>query len=302
MIEDREYMREGGGHRQAMSLTVILIITLVVVFALQCINDVYLRTFLEHHLALTAFCLGKGWLWQLFTFQFLHAELTHIIFNLIAIWLFGRFCENVLGKSRFLVAYFGCGAVGGVLQGTLMLAFPNHFPPFVVGASAGASGLLAIWAMLLQSQEVRVNFILPMRAIVLLYISLGIALFFTLVPSYKGGPYAHAAHLGGMLAGIAWVKLGWHHDYIRLPWEKLLDAWRERRARRPVRLPPGLGNATAAAAARSRKENAEKSGPTEFISKEVDPILDKIAAKGIHSLTDEEKKILASARSRMERR
>jgi hypothetical protein len=107
-----------------------------------------------------------------------------------------------------------------------------------------------------------------------------------------------------MLAGMAWVKLGWHRDYIRLPWEKWLDAWRERRARRPIRMPRGLSSvAAAAAAARSKKQNAEKpSGPTEFISKEVDPILDKIAAKGIHSLTDEEKKILASARSRMERR
>ncbi|HKX60570.1 MAG TPA: rhomboid family intramembrane serine protease [Verrucomicrobiae bacterium] len=301
MIGDRDYMREGR-YRAPMSLTAILTITLVVVFALQCINDVYLRGIFEYWLALTPYCLSRGWVWQLFTFQFLHGDLLHIVFNLIAFWWLGRFCENVLGKSRFLVAYFGCGAAGGVLQGLLMLAFPLHFGSHVVGASAGVSGLLAIFALLLQGQEVRFNFVLPMRAIVLLYISLGIALFFTLVPSGRGGLYAHAAHLGGMLAGIAWVKLGWHHDYIRLPWEKWLDAWRERRARRPVRLPHGLGNATAAAAARSRKESAERSGPTEFISKEVDPILDKISAHGIQSLTERERKILEAARAKMAKR
>jgi membrane associated rhomboid family serine protease len=279
-------------------------ITLIVVFALQCINDVYLRSLLHEKLALTDACFRRGWLWQLITFQFLHGGLFHLIFNLIVFWWAGPFCENVLGKSRFLVAYFGSGVAGGILQGLLMVAFPDHFGSYTVGASAGVSGLLAIFCLLIKDQQIRFNFILPMRAIVLLYISLGIALFFTLVPSGRGGYTAHAAHLGGLLAGMAWIKLGWHRDYIRLPWESWLEAWRERRARRPIRMPRGLSNVTAAAAAaRSRKQAAEKSsGPTEFISKEVDPILDKIAAKGIHSLTDEEKKILASARSRMERR
>jgi|RhiMethySRZTD1v2_1073278.scaffolds.fasta_scaffold642555_2 membrane associated rhomboid family serine protease len=300
MIGDREYMREGR-YRQPMSLTVILMIVLVVVFALQSIDNAYFKNFFTSTLALTPACFRNGWVWQLLTFQFLHGGLLHILFNLLVLWWVGRFCESVLGKSRFLLAYFGSGVIGGILQGLLMLA-SYKYGLFTVGASAGIAGLVAIYCMLRPHDTIVLFFILPVRAMVLLYGSLAIALFFTLVPSTLGGFGAHAAHLGGLLAGIAWVKLGWHHDYIRLPWEKWLDAWRERRARRPVRLPQGLGNATAAAAARSRKENAEKSGPTEFISKEVDPILDKIAAKGIHSLTDEEKRILASARSRMERR
>ena len=61
---------------------------------------------------------------------------------------------------------------------------------------------------------------------------------------------------------------------------------------------PFSGRRAANAAARAR---AERNTNTEFISKEVDPILDKIAAQGIHSLTDEEKKILEAARSRMDR-
>ena len=300
MIGDREYMREGR-YRQPMSLTVILMIVLVVVFALQSIDNAYFKNFFTSTLALTPACFRNGWVWQLLTFQFLHGGLLHILFNLLVLWWVGRFCESVLGKSRFLLAYFGSGVIGGILQGLLMLA-SYKYGLFTVGASAGIAGLVAIYCMLRPHDTIVLFFILPVRAMVLLYGSLAIALFFTLVPSTLGGFGAHAAHLGGLLAGIAWVKLGWHHDYIRLPWEKWLDAWRERRARRPVRLPQGLGNATAAAAARSQKENAEKSGPTEFISKEVDPILDKIAAKGIHSLTDEEKRILASARSRMERR
>ena len=302
MISDREYMRERR-YRSPMSLTAILTIVLVVVFALQCISDVYFQKFFYEELALTNACFRRGWLWQLITFQFLHGGLLHIIFNLVVFWWTGPFCERVLGKSRFLTLYFGSGVAGGVLQGLLMVAFPGHYGFFTVGASAGVSGLLAVFCLLMRDQQILFNFILPMQAIVLLYISLGIALFFTLVPSALGGCEAHAAHLGGLLTGIAWFKLGWHRDFVRLPWENWLAAWRERRARRPIRMPRSGVAGPSPAAPRSRKQAAEQPiGPTEFISKEVDPILDKIAAHGIHSLTDEEKKILASARSRMERR
>ena len=134
------------------------------------------------------------------------------------------------------------------------------------------------------------------------------SLFFTLVPSPSEG-VAHAAHLGGLLAGVAWVKLGWHHDYNRLPWERWLDAWQVRRSRRPVRLPRPSAVMASAISKRvaARKEtrasgSSAVTGPTEFISKEVDPILDKIGAHGIHSLTDEEKQVLENARKRIKKR
>jgi membrane associated rhomboid family serine protease len=314
MLEDRDYMR-AGDDRSPMTLTLKLTIAMVVVFALQSINSAYLNPANILYLALTPMAMAAGWVWQLVTFQFLHADLIHIILNLISFWFLGRFCEHLLGKQRMAVALIGCGIAGGILQGILMVLFPRHFGPFVVGASAGVSGLLAIFALIARDQQTLFFFLVPMRATVLLYIFGGISLFFTLVPAKEGGCYAHAAHLGGLLAGIAWIKLGWHHDYNRLPWERWMDAWRARRERRTVRLPrpsPAVASASAggktsaarkaAATTSSAAATAGASGPTEFISKEVDPILDKIAAHGLHSLTAEEKRILENARTRIEKR
>lgn len=302
MLEDRDYMRSGD-YRAPMTLTVKLTIAMVVFFALQCINDVYLKTPAESWLALTRTGLLHGWLWQLLTFQLLHQDLLHIFFNLLVFWWVGRFCEGVLGKSRFLIALFGCGVAGGLLQGILMILAPQHFGFGVVGASAGVSGLLAIFALLAREQEIRFNFIFPMKAITLLYILLAISFFFTLVPTAREGCVAHAAHLGGLLAGIAWIKLGWHHDYNQPPWERWLEAWKTRQNRQPVKFPRTTPTmATAIRKSQASRHDSKVPGPTEFISKEVDPILDKIAAHGIHSLTDEEKKTLEAARNRIEKR
>ena len=147
MLEDRDYMRAPAGSA-GISVTAMLTIILVVVFALQCINDVYVHTPVEYWLALTPACFLNGWVWQLITFQFLHASLLHLGCNLMVFWWIGHFVERVLGKQRFLVALFGCGAAGGILQALLMILFPNYFGKLVVGASAGVAGLFAIFALL----------------------------------------------------------------------------------------------------------------------------------------------------------
>jgi membrane associated rhomboid family serine protease len=299
-LADRYYMRDGSRHRP-VSATTILMIVLVVVFALQCINDVYLHSPAEFWLALTPGCFRNGRVWQLLTFQFLHFNLWHVAGNLLVLWWAGNFVESVLGKKRFLVALFGCGVVGGILQGLLMTAFPQHFGMMAVGASAGVSGLFAIFALLEKDSEIRLYFMLPVKAIYLLWASLAIALFFTLVPTGREMGVAHAAHLGGLLAGIAWVKLGWHRDFVQLPWEGWLGGrrWRGNRDRNR-----GLIHAKVTKMPKSPLAKGAISADVpeeEFISREVDPILDKISAHGIQSLTDRERQILEKARNKMAR-
>ena len=309
MLENRDYMRTGPdagppfGFRWSASS--VLMVVLVAAYALQCINDVYFRAFAEPLLGLTPQALSSGYVWQLLTFQFLHGNLMHLVCNLIGLWFFGRFAENVLGRSRFCIAYFGAGVLGGILQAALMWLFPFHFPSPAFGASAGVSGVFAIFAMLESHSEIRWNFILPIRALTLLKIYLVVELFFTIVPTWREMGVAHAAHLGGLLAGIAWVKLGWHQDFRPLPWENLLDRLRQwtplpGRSRKrelvkasAVKVPPWL---------RSKPENSTAAPPEEFISREVDPILDKISAHGIQSLTEQERKTLEAARSKMAKR
>lgn len=305
MLENRDYMRSspspGEPWRFRGSASVVLMIVLVVAFAFQCINDVYLRSVVEDRLALTPLALAKGHVWQLLTFQFLHVSLWHLIGNLVGLWFFGRFVEQVLGVSRFLVAYFGAGIVGGLLQCVLMLQFPNHFAPFVFGASAGALGMFAIFAKLEAGSEVRWNFVLPIRVEILLWITAGISLFFTIVPSARGGGVAHAAHLGGLLAGLAWIKLGWHRDFVTLPWEGLFSRWRRWRPLKGRERKRELVRAAVRSESwkRTGAETAPELPTDEFISKEVDPILDKISAHGLQSLTERERKILEAARKKM---
>jgi rhomboid family protein len=300
MLEDRDYMRAKPSHVD-WSVTTVLTVVLVLVFALQCINDVYLRTPAEQWLALTSACFERGWVWQLITFQFLHASLLHIACNLLVFWWVGHFVENVLGKPRFLVAMFGCGVVGGLLQELLMVLFPGQFGGWVVGASAGVAGLFAIFALLEKNSQVLLFFILPVRALTLLWAFGIISLFFTVVPTPREWGLANAAHLGGLLAGIAWVKLGWHRSYVQLPWEGWLDRIRQLgRSRNPQQKQKLVGAyKTQKSLWRSSVGEPEDASTDEFLSSEVDPILDKISAHGIHSLTAREREILEKARKKM---
>jgi membrane associated rhomboid family serine protease len=260
---------------------------------------------LEGWLALTPFALARAYVWQLLTFQFLHVDLWHLLGNLLGLWFFGRFVENVLGTKRFLFAYLGSGVIGGLLQCSLMLIFPNHFLPFVFGASAGVMGIFAIFCRLEAQSVIRWNFILPIRADVLLWITAGVSLFFTLVPSQRGGIYAHAAHLGGILAGMAWVKLGWHRDFATLPWEGLLVRWRRWRPLEGRQRKRQLVRAAKVRTDLWKRETPDASvelPPEEFMSQEVDPILDKMLAHGAQSLTPRELKILEAASKKLEKR
>ncbi len=306
MLENRDYMREssGGSWRFRWSASVMLMVVLTGTFALQCINDVYLESVVERKLALTPLALIAGHVWQFFTFQFLHVGIGHLLGNLLGLWFFGRFVEQVLGTKRFLTAYFMCGVIGGLLQCFLMVLFPGRFAPFVFGASAGVLGMFAVFCRLQADSEVRLYFVLPIRAGILLWIIGGISLFFTLVPSGRGGSSAHAAHLGGILAGLAWVKLGWHQDFMQLPWENWIKRWRSNRSqptqKELIRSAPSRKNSWRKTAAVSPQ--TEDIPPAEFISQEVDPILDKISAHGIHSLTERERQILDAARRKMAKR
>ncbi|HTH46618.1 MAG TPA: rhomboid family intramembrane serine protease [Candidatus Limnocylindria bacterium] len=300
MLADRDYMREPG-RRDPLSVTAKLCLVLAVVFALQCINGAYLHSPVEGWLALTRTGLRHFYLWQILTFQFLHAGFLHLLFNLLTLWWLGRYAEAAIGSRRMLLAFFGTGAVGGLLQGALMLLFPSVFGPMMFGASAGVCGLLAIFARLESESVIQIYGILPIKAWTLLMGLVIVSVFFTIVPVDPG--VAHAAHLGGMLAGLGFVKLGWHHDYIELPWQGLGARIRYLfRRRKPAPVLTPRFTPTPAAAAKQSQPARPVGDDMDYISREVDPILDKIAAQGIQSLTAREKKILEDARGRMGKR
>lgn len=312
MLEDRDYMRESsaGSWWERLPAALWLVIVNVVFYAAQLTLPILTGSAglpgirLEHYLALRPDELIHGHVWQLITFQFLHGGLLHLVINCAMLYIFGRPVETAIGRAGFLKLYFSCGVVGGLLQVLVSFAFPAHFgfregwgwPP-VVGASAGVFGLIAAFATLYRDQPITMllAFILPvsMKAKYLLLVEVILSVLGLLD---AGSHVAHAAHLGGMIMGIFYVKQVVHWQ---LQWPGAL--------RRPVRrVPPReLVNVATARSQRWQKPRPEPSEPAsteEFLSREVDPILDKISAHGIHSLTERERKILEAARKRMDKR
>ena len=139
-----------------------------------------------------------------------------------------------------------------------------------------------------------VLFVIPisLRAQTLLRIGIGLTVFGIIVPMDN---VAHLAHLGGIITGIMFVR--WIVQS-----ERSLALWRPfRRQPRPREL-VSTRSYNSAALHRPKAAPPEEVPPAEFISREVDPILDKISAHGIHSLTDGERKTLEAARKKMSKR
>ena len=295
MLEDRDYMRE---HPQSLrvNLTTVLLAAIVVLFLCQWVADSFHgRPKINELFALSTTGLGRGYVWQLLTFQFMHAGLFHLLGNLLVIYFFGRPIEEALGKAGFLKLYLASGIFGGLLQLAVSLLMPRQMGAgAVMGASAGAFGLVAAFAALYPERPLTllVFFIIPvtMRAKFLLVAALALALFGIVVPLDN---VAHAAHLGGIMVGFAMAR--WS---TRSPWA-LRTPGRIRRMPRQHVLAEVLRSHG------SRKEGTgrpDELPSAEFISREVDPILDKISAHGIQSLTPRERRILEAASARIDRR
>ena len=199
----------------------VLLIANVGVFALQVLaqqisggGDVELIFGLRPELV-----LHKLYLWQLVTYMFLHSTswLSHLLLNMLMLWLFGREVERVWGTREFLKYYFLCG-VGAALTTCLMFQDSN-----TIGASGAIFGVMLAYGLLYPNRQIFFWFIFPMRAISFVLLCVGIELFSLL--SLQDG-VAHFAHLGGMLFGYLYLKRAWR---LKEFWNEL--RWRLRRRR-----------------------------------------------------------------------
>ncbi len=280
-------------YKSRWSLTVILLAVNIAVFLLESIlNLSHLGDAFVNYCALSLEGLEHGYIWQLLTYQFMHAGIWHLFFNCWAIYVFGREVEAALSPKQFLTLYFASGIIGGLVQMLGALVWPGHFGGGVVGASAAAFGLVAAFAVLYPERPLMLLlfFIIPlnMRA---KYLLLGCALLSLYGVIFPFGNIAHAAHLGGMLTGIVFIRhgLNWNFNW---PWAGRFNPSRPREL-----VKVHAGKSTFWSHPKTTVE--QELSPDEFLSREVDPILDKISAHGIHSLTERERKILEAARKKM---
>jgi len=293
-------MRQSGYHRtlDSFSVTSLLIVANLIVFAWWEIAKADLPAafgFTDYYFALSKEGLMHGYIWQLLTFQFLHLNLWHFVCNMLGLFFIGRALEPMMSSKQYLTLYLASGLAGGVFQSLLGLMFPaiSAFSGPVLGASAGICGLLAAIATLEPDMEFLLFFLVPIRIKYIAWAGVVVSAFYTIVPAEPG--IAYAAHLGGMIGGFAFIRQfvqhRWHLPQWSLPSRHYVP--RELAAKRANK--KSFWNATPI-------PPAEDLTPDEFLQKEVDPILDKISARGIQSLTAREREILEKARSKMNRR
>jgi membrane associated rhomboid family serine protease len=169
------------------------------------------------------------YLWQLFTYQFLHGGLFHLLLNMFALWMFGCDLERRWG-SQFFLKYYFVSVVGGGILNTLLV--PGQGVPSI-GASAGIYGILLAYGLIYPNQIVYFYFLFPIKMKHFVLIIGAIALYSSMASSQNG--IAHLAHVGGMLFGYIYLRWG-------NPWERFklyLDQRRLVRLKRRFHLVQG---------------------------------------------------------------
>jgi len=233
------------------------------------------------------FSTAKGFfgieVWRLVTFQFLHAGITHLFFNMFGLYIFGAMVEQYLGRRRYLAFYLVSGVFGGlaylvlnILGEGLGLRMPGvlindiHTP--LVGASAGVFAVIMACAYIAPSTVVRLLFPpIPIRLKYFAYGYVAIAAFSLLRGASNAG--GDAAHLGGALAGYFFIR---NSHLLRDFFDVFGDS------RRPKR------------GAKASKKDGRR-------QREVDRILVKVRREGLDSLSAGEKRALTRASEQQRR-
>ena len=167
--------------------------------------------------------------WQLLTYGFLHGNFPHLLFNMLALVMFGAPLEHTWGPKRFLQFYLVCVAGAALFQlGVGAWALSQGNPPYpTVGASGGVFGLLLAYGMLFPNQRVMLLIPpIPMRARTLVLVYGVVALLMGITGTMPG--VAHFAHLGGMVFG--WLLIQY--------WRGRPPFGRRKPPKRPMRIVP----------------------------------------------------------------
>ena len=153
--------------------------------------------------------------YQVVTHMFAHGSISHILFNMFSLWMFGRILENVWGGKRFLSFYLVCG-IGAAAAHLAVQYFTGGFG-LTLGASGAIMGVIAAFGYLFPNTELFILFIpFPVKAkwAVIGYVAIDL---FSGIAKFSGDNVAHFAHLGGALTGfilvLIWNKNNRKHFY-----------------------------------------------------------------------------------------
>jgi membrane associated rhomboid family serine protease len=133
-------------------------------------------------------------LWTVLTSIFVHSDFMHILFNMIALFFFGRTLVMLVGVSRFLLVYFIGGIAGNVLY--LLLNMSSVFP--LVGASGAIYAIAGVLVVMAPKMRVAVWGIIPMP----LWVFVIVFLLLLSLPPFVAVNVAWQAHVGGLAVGL----------------------------------------------------------------------------------------------------
>ncbi len=193
-----------------------LMIIMGIVFVLQ----MFVSGWFELYFGLVPVLVWKKYfLWQLVTYIFLHGGFSHILFNLLALWMFGSELENYWESKKFLFYFFFCGVGAGICT---VIFSPYQFVP-TIGASGAIYGLLLAFGWLFPNRLIYIYFLFPIPAKYFVII-FGLIEFFASMEG-AGSGVAHLTHLGGLLFGLVYmaypmVRQKIRRDYYKRKWSQ----------------------------------------------------------------------------------
>ena len=256
-------------------------------------------------------------LFQLITYQFLHANLSHIFWNMFALWMFGVVMEQVWGPKKFLFYYITCGIGAGLCQELVQyinfsmeglfaydyvsldgvrITLDQYLNQMLtIGASGSVYAILLAFGMTFPNE--RIFLLLPPIPIKAKWFVIGYAAIeLLLTMSSRGDGVAHMAHLGGMLFGFFMIRYWNRHPNSRFNqsngmqfFENMKRNFERRHGRQAgPQMHAERGGAT-------KEDDMAYNARRKATQDEIDAMLDKIRKSGYDSLTKEEKRRLFEA-------
>lgn len=240
----------------------MLLIASFAVFLIESLCGEAVTDFCRQWFALKTGAIVLTQPWTLITYQFLHADLWHIGGNMLGLYFLGPMLESMWRGRKFLAVYLMCGVVGGLTFLLVGTLYPMGKP--IVGASGAVLGVVMMCAVLFPHVKlILLVFPVPIRAAVLLFVIIYV---FTVLTSAN---LSDACHLGGMAAGYLYLRL---QPTLR-NYQTLVD----------------------------QKRRQWKAANDAAIDSQIDEILAKVHRDGLHSLTRQERQVLADATERQRR-
>jgi membrane associated rhomboid family serine protease len=181
----------------------------VLIFALQ-----WLFPRITSYLALNPVMVLHGRIWQFVTYMFAHGGVSHLLFNMLALFIFGTQVERQMGSREFLVYYLVTGILAGIFS-FVVYWLTGSYGVFLLGASGALFAVQLAYAVLFPNSVVYIWGILPLRAPVMVLGFTCVELFSSIFG--RGSGVAHLTHLAGF-------AFGWIYFLVRFrmnPWRQL---------------------------------------------------------------------------------